>query len=185
MRIPQRLDPAKILRATATAGIANMYVAGGAVVPIIMVDCSDRNDVNELIRVHEHLPAGDCVLQWSTVLGSNDQVLLNLKFERPIGLEFVIEFELPLHAGAIDNILQAGMFQLQNGVLGDTPSSTQGRPRINIELPATGFGPIWEKIFQKTMINTFRAEGLGRKEARAASILYITNWRRVMDFGST
>jgi hypothetical protein len=40
-------------------------VADGVLVPVLIVDTSNRSDVAELIRVHKFLPSGDVMTNWA------------------------------------------------------------------------------------------------------------------------
>jgi hypothetical protein len=173
----QRFPSDRVVRATSSAAIANVDTAGGRLIPVVMVDASGHPEITELIRAHEHTPAGDCVSQWATALGNSNQVRLRLKFERPVATEFLIEFELPKFGGAIDNILRARSMYLLEGALDSTFTSTEGRPRILIELPSTGFELAWQRIFRKSISNMFREEGQSRGASRMLADKFIVEWR--------
>ena len=59
-----------------------------------MIDTFDHPRVSELIKVHEHIGQGDCISQWATMVGTPNLVL-TLKFSRPIEIAFAIEFGTP------------------------------------------------------------------------------------------
>ncbi|MHA6694630.1 hypothetical protein [Homoserinimonas sp. A520] len=147
-----------------------------------MVDATGHPEITELIRAHAHTPAGDCKSQWATALGSSDVVRLQLEFERPVATEFLIGFELPKFAGAIDNILRARSMYLLEGDVDSTFTSTDGQPRILVELPSTGFEAAWQRIFRKSVANMFREEGQGRGASRALADRFIAEWRSQTTF---
>lgn len=43
----------------ADAGIAVDGIGGGRLIPLLILDTTDRPDLEELIRVHQHLTPGD------------------------------------------------------------------------------------------------------------------------------
>ncbi|WP_157489640.1 hypothetical protein [Frigoribacterium sp. Leaf44] len=173
----QRFPRDRVVPATSSAAIASFDTAGGRLIPVIMVDATNHPEITELIRAHEHTFAGDCKSQWATSLGKWDVVRLQLKFERPVATEFLIEFQLPKFAGAIDNILRARSMYLLEGDVGSTFMSTGRQPRILVELPSTGFESAWQRIFHKSIVDMFREEGQGRASSRALASRFITDWR--------
>jgi hypothetical protein len=173
----QRFPRDRVVHATSSAAIANIDTAGGRLIPMIMVDAIGHPEITELIRAHEHTPAGDCVSQWATALGNSNIVRLQLEFERPIATEFLIQFELPKFGGAIDNILRARSMYLVEGDLDSTFTSTEGRPRILVELPSTGFEAGWQRIFRRSVSHMFRGEGQSRRASRRLADQFIAEWR--------
>lgn len=173
----QRLSSERVVRATSSAAIANVDTAGGRLIPVVMVDADGHPEITELIRAHEHTPAGDCVSQWSTALGDSSRVLLQLTFERPVATEFLIEFELPKFGGSIDNMLRARSMFLLEGGLGSTFTTTEDQPRILVELPSTGFEAAWEGIFRRSIVRMFREEGQSRSASKELADGFIAEWR--------
>lgn len=173
----QRVPRDRVVQATSTAAVASAGTGGGRLIPLIMIDATEHPEIAELIRVHEHTPAGDCVSQWSTAIANDDVVGLRLEFQRPVATEFLIQFELPKLAGAVDNILRAKSMYLLEGAVGSRYSTTENAPRILIELPHTGFEPVWNRIFRKSIIKMHREEGLKPGLARSAADKFIADWR--------
>ena len=181
MRI-ERVAPERVVRATSSAAIADVGTADGRLIPIIMIDASGHPELSELIRVHEHTPAGDHVSQWATVLGNPYKVHLLLEFIRPIAAQVTIEFGLPKFSGAIDNILRAKSMYLLEGEMDSTFTSTEGRPRILMELPPTGFEDTWEQMFHKSVFKMLREKGLSQREAKRGAKRFVANWRESTTF---
>lgn len=181
MRV-QLFPQEQVIQATSSAAIANADTAGGRLIPVIMVDAIGHPEITELIRAHEHTPAGDCKSQWATALGNSNVVRLQLEFERPVATEFLIEFELPKFAGAIDNILRAKSMYLLEGEENSTFTSTDGQPRILMELPATGFELVWQRIFRKSIAAMFREEGQSRARSKTLADRFIADWRSSTTF---
>lgn len=174
------LDRRMAVDVTATAAMANPDVGGHRLIPVIMIDTSARPDLDELIRLHEHMPDGDCHSQWATSIGGSDELILLLEFDRPLALSVALSFDLSIHSGAVDNILRARSMYLQRGLIGDTLTSTFHHPRILLELPPTGFESTWERLFRSTLTKGLRAEGMTRHDARRAVRGFIVDWRKTM-----
>ena len=47
----------------ADAAIATEKIGNGKLIPVLILDTSERPDVAELIRIHAHLPQGDVISQ--------------------------------------------------------------------------------------------------------------------------
>jgi hypothetical protein len=68
---------------------------GGQLVPLVILDTSDRPDIDELIRVHgtpQH--PGDVKIQWVELAGHKGFIALILTFLRPSEATVIIEFDI-------------------------------------------------------------------------------------------
>lgn len=153
--------------------------ASGRPIPVIIVNAGSRADIIEYINAHKMQPPGDVVVQWGTALYSKNTISLMLKSSRPVEIEFAIGFDAKKHHALIDGILRNNGFYLFEGVPGDKVSSliAKGNGRILIEVPSTGFEPIWENILIKIIKNIFKQQGLGKKEIGNAANDYIKSIR--------
>jgi len=149
--------------------------------PVVMVDTSDRPDIDELIRVHRFTPPGDCSSRWATALDGGESVFLILKFARPLEADLTIEFNLERHSGLVDNILRARGLYLLHGLDDDTFTTTTENQRILVELPPTGFERTWEGVFRRHVAKIARREGASSSQARRAAADFIADWRALMD----
>lgn len=147
-------------------------------IPAIMLDARTRPDITEYIEAHSNQPPGDIITQWARSLFSKKNVALLLKSSRPVPTEFAIEFSVQNHHTIIEGILLSKGLYLQTGTLGDKVSNNLLlKPSILIEVPETGFAQTWEKILKKSLNTKFQQQGLGRKNARAATKEYIKSMR--------
>src|SRR5713101_7129808 len=81
------------LRIVSDAAIATAAVGDGRLIPLFIVDTSERPDVEELVRIHSELQRpGDHTHQWGQIEGHPRTVALFLRFERPAELTAVLEF---------------------------------------------------------------------------------------------
>ena len=64
-RIPARTErEARPVRIVWDAAIATTIIGDGRLIPLLIIDASERPDVSELVRIHKHLPPGDVICQW-------------------------------------------------------------------------------------------------------------------------
>ena len=103
-------------------------IADGRLIPVLILDTSARTDVAELIRVHELLPPGDAQSQWGLSRDNDDDVMLHLKFVRPMDLELILLLSVERQAILVEGMLSGGGVYLQSGVVGDRLSTTLDTP---------------------------------------------------------
>ncbi|WP_417440228.1 hypothetical protein [Idiomarina abyssalis] len=153
--------------------------AHGRPIPAIIVDAKGRQDIVEYINAHKMQPPGDVVVQWGTALTSKNNISLILKSSRPVVIEFSIGFDAKKHHALIDGVLGNNGFYLLEGKPGDKVSSLieKEKGRVLIEVPTTGFEPIWDKILRKTIKKIFKQQGLGKKQVTNAANDYIKSMR--------
>lgn len=153
--------------------------ANGRPIPAIIVNADMRPDIIEYINAHKDQPPGDVVVQWGTALYSKKKISLILKSSRPVSLEFAIEFDANKHHALIDGVLINNGFYLFEGKLEDKVSTLLSNQsgRILIEVPATGFESIWEKILKKIINKRYKKQGLNRKGVTNATNGYIKSMR--------
>lgn len=172
------VQPARIV---SDAAIATGGVGDGRLIPLVIVDTSDRPDVEELVRVHQHLPPGDVACQWGHRKGAADHLIsLVLRFVRPAEVLLLLEFDIVRQGGIVDQIVTGKGLYLQPGRDGDRLSSNPGAPKILIEVPDTGFKDTWDDMLYKQLTRDFKRRGLSRHQAKAAARNFIREWR---DFG--
>jgi hypothetical protein len=171
------------LRIVADGGIASRGVVGGRMIPLVILDTSNRPDVEELIRVHNTLTTpGDVIAQWGEVEGSVNSVILLLRFIRPSEVTFVIEFDVIRQGILVDQALLARGLYIQAGRDGDRLKYDVNRPKVFLEVVDTGYLGIWEHTFVKIVAAHFRTKGLSRSQSRRAAVHSIAQMRQVSSF---
>src|SRR5262245_50724883 len=129
----------------ADAAIATGGIAEGRLLAVLILDTSQRPDIDELVRLHEYMPPGDVGCQWASLHGINDDsIALVLEFERPAELKVILEFEVRERGALVDLILRGRGFYLQPGRPGDRLKTAFERPRILVDIPDTGFDEQWD-----------------------------------------
>ncbi|MES1985897.1 MAG: hypothetical protein V4461_13180 [Pseudomonadota bacterium] len=178
----EHFPEADIVRIVADGLVSTAMVADGRMLPVLIVDTSDRPDIDEYIHVHANSSTGDVRVQWAHVPAHNTVILL-LSFERPLVMHLRIGFRLEAHQGIlVEQILAMGGFYLQAGREGDRLKTTMDRQRIVMEAPDTGFRPIWDKIFHKHTMKMLKERGLGRAQAKTAAHEAIALMRKTGEF---
>ena len=170
----------KLIPIVGDAAIASEKIGDGRLVPLIIIDTSDRPELSELIRVHQHLPPGDVEVQWGQVQGATGRVVLVLSFRKPVETVAILDFDIIKQGILVDQILTARFFYLQSGQPGDRFITNPTAPRIFVEVPDTHFREHWDKLFHKQITKYMRTKGFARKQAKQAAIQAIKQMR---DFG--
>lgn len=162
--------------------IATMSFGEGRLIPLVIIDGSDRPDIEELIRIHQYLPSGDVESQWMQLKEGAGKICLMLRFKKPVELVAILEFDIIGQGGLIDQILTAKAIYLQSGREGDRLVTTMDSPRMSVEVPDTGFYNEWDRMFIKWTEKGFRQRGLNRQEAKSATREFIKEWRSFGQF---
>jgi len=62
--------PARIV---SDAAVMTAGVADGKLVPLVIIDASERPDLEELVRVQQHITTGDVGVQWGRRKGAEKE----------------------------------------------------------------------------------------------------------------
>ena len=171
------------LRIVADAVIAIRGLGGGRLIPLVILDTSDRPDVEEYIRVHQAATKpGDVKVQWGQVQGHDDTVALFLSVIRPVEVFMVLQFNIVKQGVLVDQMLVGKGVYIQAGREGDRFAKDPNRPKVLLEVGDLGFGQLWNKIFRKHLEKYFREHGLSRSQSRRASESAIEQMRELGSF---
>lgn len=151
------------------AAISTRGTVEGKLIPLLIIDTSDRPDIDELVRVHAKQPTGDVSCQWCHLIGGKGKIALYLRFKRPIELGMVLQFDIVRQGIIIDQALTSRAIYIQPGRPGDRFASKLDNPRILLEIPDTGFQPEWERLFFKHITSDIRKKGFHRQQAKQAA----------------
>ena len=173
----------KALRIVGEGAIAHPAAVEGKMVPVVILDTSERPDIDEFIRLHAHIAAGDAKTQWGTKAGDQDIVRLILTFLRPSELVAIIDFDLGENQGIlVEGTLIARSLYIQGGREGDRIKNTMDRPKVIVEVPDTGFDSAWDKIYLKHAVAKMKAEGMPRANAKRAAREFVDLQRASLKF---
>ena len=166
------------------AAIATKTTAAGRLIPLLILDTTDRPDLNEAIRIQSIVPSGDVEIVWGKLPKQPKHIALFLSFRRPTNRNAILLFELEKQGILIECILTAKGLYIQSGRPGDRLIHDLDRPKILIEIPDTGFRPHWDKLFASFLMKRFQKKGFSRKEAKTAVRDYLNRLREVVKFRS-
>lgn len=161
------------------AAIATPKIGDGKLIPVLLLDTKDRQNLEKMVIAHKFLPPGDVKVWWGRAPKStDDKVTLFLEFYRPAELTILIDFDILRQGVLIDLMLASKSFYLQPSRQGERFSTTLDNPRIIVEIPDTGFADIWNKMRRKAVIKDLKRKGLTRREAKVAADRLIEEWRK-------
>lgn len=176
-KLPERPVPI-----VADAAIATGIIGDGRLIPLIILDTSERHDLEELIRIHQYVHPGDVRSQWATIEDGSGRIGLLLTFERPMAMTALIAFDMAKYGGLIDQIIRTKGLYVQAGKDGDRLIHDPEKPKLILEIPDTGFSRTWDGLFYESVVKRMREAGLSRREAKDAARSYIIEWRKFGDF---
>jgi hypothetical protein len=164
----------------ADAAVSTRGLQGGRLLPVLLLDTSDRPDVAEFIRVHESLGPGDHKVQWGQVEGHEGTVALFLTFIRPVELFMVLEFNIVQQGILVEQALTGqGLYLAQAEHADDRLVKNLDRPKVIVGVPDTGFRKTWDDLFYKYLAKDFREKGLGGSDSRRAARSAIEELRKL------
>jgi len=157
--------------------------AGGLMVPLLILDTSERPDIDEIIRVHSYIAPGDVTSSWGSIRNNPDLIALVLDFIRPVTTRLAICFSIEKQAILVDAALRAKAMYIQAGRPGDRYIHDPDRPKVIIELPEGEFHEEWESIFLNRMTSYFsKALKLSKKKAYPVACTMLEELRKITWF---
>jgi hypothetical protein len=164
----------------ADAGLSSRGLHGGRLLPVLLLDTSDRPDVAEYIRIHEELGPGDIKYQWGQIEGHQGTVALFLTCIRPMELFFVLEFDIVKQGILVEQALTGeGIYLTRAEGADDRLSKNLERPKVIFEVGDIDFRKVWDELFYKHLAAHFRENGLTRRESRQAALSAIEEIRKL------
>jgi hypothetical protein len=169
MKKVRKISESSMVPIISDGAIATHEIGEGRMVPVLVVDCSEKVELRDLIYAHEHSPPGDVTVTWATPKWSKSTVLLLLQFSKPAKLEVLLKFDIKKQGGVVDGILHANALYLQPSESGRRVVDGLDKGKILVEIPDTGFFPDWETIYTDNLVKVFKKSDLSRREARNAA----------------
>jgi len=165
------------------AAVATRGLADGRIIPLLIIDTSLRPDIEDMIRAHKHIGAGDVESAWSIPSRfDKSRISLVLTIIKPSRCVIILESDIARQGGFVDQIIHAQGLYIQPGKEGDRLSSTIDNERLLVEVPSRHFRKEWDNIFRKAITKNFQRKGLSRNDAKIATESFIKEWRQ---FGSS
>lgn len=162
----------------ADGAIAMGRIGDGRLIPVLIIECSQRPDIVHLIEAQQHNDPGDVKLQWTRIKGRPHSIGILLDFERPAECSFCISFDIEDQGILVEQILTANAAYIQAGRKGDRLSDNFNAPKLLFEVPDTGLRTHWDKIYKKYLIKKARREGLSHREAKKVADQFVVEWQK-------
>jgi hypothetical protein len=175
-------EEARVVPIVGDAAIATAGVGHGRLIPLVILDTTNRPDLAEVIEAQAHLPAGDVIVQWRSLPKRRDHIALVLNFLRPTERAAVIQFDIAHQGILVEHILQSNRLYIQAGKVGDRLKHDITRPKMLIEVPDTGIRPRWDKLYFEAVVKRARKEGLLRRDAQDVARAAIGQVRELAKF---
>lgn len=174
------LDEFPVFEIVDEGGISSTLIGEGRMLPLLVIDIRANNEIDELVNLLKNTPPGDSTLLWCrqfTSLLKNDLVL-KIKFTKPMQLKFGIRFDVPDVYHLVDGIIQCRGFYLETkGKEHFLGNPTKGR--ILIEVPFMAFDKGWETLLYKTVVSNYRKKGESRTDAKIFAKKHIQSMREI------
>ena len=155
------------LKIVGDGAIAHPMIGEGRLIPVVILDTTDRPDLEEHIRLHQYISPGDVTVQWGQVIGHEDTISLILSLSRPSEMIAIIEFDLERNHGVlIEQVLASKALYIQHGREGDRLKYTMEVPKVILEVLDTGFRDTWDQIHTRYVTAKLKSEGLNRATAK-------------------
>lgn len=176
VQLPLERHQIEPLRVIADGAVQTVDFAEGRLLPVLIIDTTARPDVEEHVRLHQGRIEGDVKTTWCKV--PQAELALLLELSGPSATKALIGFDLSKQSSLVDHIVQSRGLYLQPGRPGDRVKDTFDKPKIIVEVAASGFDERWDKMFLEAIASRFVSSGLGRKMAKTAAREHIVTWRQ-------
>jgi hypothetical protein len=160
--------------------LARCDYADGRLLPVLILDTTERPDIDAMVLAHKTLGPGDAHSYWQESsffdFGSKPVRLL-IRVTHPAQCAILMEFDPDRQGGIVDHIIQSEGLYLIPGRPGDRLVSKIDSPKISVEVPSKHFRAEWDKRLRKATFQRFRTMGMGRGDAKLATESMIRSWR--------
>lgn len=151
----------------------------GRLIPVLILDCSQHQLLEDLILAHKDTPPGDVTTVWSRKLFSKKEVFLTFEFHRPVETSATIAFDVSTKGGLVDCIINVRGVYLQPLTSGSKVTEGMGKPKILVEVPPTTTFPGWKEIYLRSVEKYYRKRGLPKAQALSAAKDHIARIRNI------
>lgn len=168
----------KPLRIVADAAIATAALGHGKLIPLVILETSERPDVDEFVRIHSFLPPGDVTVGWVNYPRGKRNLSLLIQAQRPSEVTFIIAFDLDSpQCVIVEQIIKSRALYVQPGRVGDRLVTTLDHTRILVEVGDLDFDETWDQLLHAATVRRFRSEGMSKAQATDAATKLIAEWR--------
>ncbi len=168
MRTKGAVSLSDIVHVHSHGAVAMEALSGRKKVPFLVLDLSHRPDVAELLRVHSEMPPGDAISSWAASSKYKDRLFLEIEFERPARLRFIVELLFERHGGLVFGIDHAKLVYLKAAEIEEAPGNAEFslKHSVYVEIGAKSFPVDWVSWYRKWGYKRLIRNGLPRKVAK-------------------
>jgi len=146
-------------------------------VPLVVIDTSERPDLDSLFASYTPEAVGNVAIQWGRRDGApKGTVTLNIKFIAPVEQLLMLDFEIVRQGLLVDGILRTRELYLQ-GIRSNDADQEARSPKIRVVVPDTKFDGIWQELLMDELVQRSKALGATEHHARFLAQESIRRWR--------
>jgi len=169
---------AQLVLIVSDALLGTVAVSDGRMVPVLILDTTDRPDIDDLVRAHKVFQSGDS----RSMLGfpsrwRHKTVCLGINFVRPQTCGIYLEFDIVSQGAIVEQIVHNELLYIQPGRPGDRLKHNVDAPRILVEVPFREMAGVWDIAWREALTRNFRKRGVSRRDANQAARNIIAEWR--------
>lgn len=153
-------------------------IAEGRMIPALVLDVEENQDIIDLFKVHESIVAGDVVMNWVQDFFNRKELIFKMTFSRPMKIEFGIRFLIEEDFPLIDGIIQSKGLYLRSGKKGEKISQVE-TDTILVEVPDMKMKVIWNEMLTKTLTKKYKSKGYTKTESKDIAKKHIESMREV------
>jgi hypothetical protein len=170
------------LRIVGDGAIASVGIGDGRLIPLVILDTSERPDLEEFISLHQATPSGAVSAQWAQLVDRRKDVAIILRFLVPAEVTAIVNFDLDVGQGVlVEQILRARALYVQPGRAGDRLRHDMDKPKVLIEIPDMGFRSYWDGAYMDFARRRARASGLDRNASMRAAKAFVDQMRELAE----
>lgn len=159
--------------------LSSESIGEGRLLPALVIDVNSNKNIEDLIKIHKTITAGDVIMTWNLDFYNRNLFILKMQFTKPMEIVFGIDFKIDTDYSLIDGIIESKGFYLQTGVKGDKVSKKTNDPKILVEVPDMGVKELWNRLLLKTVKKNFRKKGYAKKESIKSAKEHIQEMRKI------
>lgn len=160
------------------AAIASQSVSDGRLIPLLVLDCSKRPDLTDLIDAHQNSLPGDVLSTWGRISTYPEgNLALFLSFKRPVELDVSINFDILTQAILIELILKSKCLYLQYGKIGEKALDILTENRMIAEIGAHLPDVRWVELWSNAIVSNLRSEGHSKSTSKKMASVIIDYMR--------
>lgn len=167
------------------AAVATESIAGGRMIPALTLDCSNHQELLNLLNLHGDAEPGDATCTWAITNSFFKPVdaFLLIEFTKPSSVKFALEFDLSKYGNVADGIVQSnGVYLMAQTNNSTKPLLDDKSPKVIVEVHPNTKLPNWDKVLLKVIKKNMKKKGMSNKEAKQASHEFLQRTREVWGF---